>query len=347
MPVRVLVVDDSAFIRRRVTEILNGDKHIEVVGAAVNGQEAVELVRKLNPDVVTMDIEMPVMDGITAVRKIMQSHPVPILMLSSLTTAGAKATLDALDAGARDFLPKQMDDISQDREAAKRQLCARVRLLGARGLKADEKGESAPPVQSRPNPNPVQRFGKYRLVVIGTSTGGPVALQTVLTSLPANFPVPLLLVQHMPANFTPAFADRLNRVCAIRVKQAEDGERLERGCAYLAPGGMQMLLENKQGGAVIRIVESRPGQTYKPSVDVTFGSSSKVFGADVLAIVLTGMGADGREGARMLRNGGATVWAQDKDTSVIYGMPAAIAEAGLADKILALPAIGPSIMEVF
>lgn len=347
MPVRVLVVDDSSFFRKRLTEILNGDNHIEVVGAAINGKEAIELVKKLKPDVVTMDIEMPVMDGITAVRKIMQSDPLPILMFSSLTTDGAKATLDALEAGATDFLPKRMEDISQDRESAKRQLCARVRLIGARGL---QKGPllAAKPQFAAPAPKPAPglRRGKFRLVAIGTSTGGPVALQQVLTGLPASFPLPILLVQHMPASFTPAFAERLNKLSAIRIKEACDGDRLENGCAYLAPGGMQMLLEERHGGAVIRIVESRPGQTYKPSVDVTFGSASKLFGADVLAIVLTGMGADGREGARMLKHAGASVWAQDKGSSVIYGMPAAVVEAGLADKVLALNAIGPSLMEV-
>jgi two-component system chemotaxis response regulator CheB len=349
MPVRVLVVDDSSFFRRRLTEILNNDKHIEVVGAACDGREAIELVKKLNPDVVTMDIEMPVMDGITAVRKIMQSNPVPILMFSSLTTDGAKATLDALEAGAMDFLPKRMEDISQDRESAKRQLCARVRLIGARGLKktapAAQPQAPAPVAAPAPRASSVVRRGKYKLVVIGTSTGGPVALQQVLTSLPGSFPLPILLVQHMPASFTPAFAERLNKLSAIQVKQASDGDNLEKGCAYLAPGGMQMLLEDRPGAPVIRIIESRPGQTYKPSVDVTFGSASKLFGADVLAVVMTGMGADGREGARMLKNGGASVWAQDKETSVIYGMPAAVAEAGLADKVLALNAIGPSLTE--
>mgnify|MGYP002620750875 CR=1 FL=1 len=347
MPVRVLVVDDSSFFRRRLTEIFNSDSHIEVVGAAVNGQEAVELVKRLKPDVVTMDIEMPVMDGITAVKKIMQSDPLPILMFSSLTTEGARATLDALEAGATDFLPKRMEDISQDRESAKRQLCARVRLIGARGLKKREPPAAAP--KPAPVPAPVTaspRRGKYKVVVIGTSTGGPVALQQVMTSLPADFPLPILLVQHMPASFTPAFAERLNKLAPMRITQASDGDALERGCAYLAPGGMQMLLEQRHGVPTIRILESRPGQTYKPSVDVTFGSASKVFGADVLAIVMTGMGADGREGARMLKAAGATVWAQDKPSSVIYGMPAAVAEAGLADKILALNAIGASLREV-
>ena len=350
MPVRVLVVDDSSFFRRRLTEIFNSDKHIEVIGSAVNGQEAIELVKKLKPDVVTMDIEMPIMDGITAVKKIMQANPLPILMFSSLTTDGAQATLDALEAGAVDFLPKRMEDISQDREAAKRQLCARLRLISARGLKkpAAPAASQAAVQKTEPVPRPAPtkaRRGGYRLVVLGTSTGGPVALQKVLTSLPATFPLPILLVQHMPASFTPAFAERLNKLSGISIKEACDGDHLQKGWAYLAPGGKQMLVEDQRGSQVIRIVDSQPSQTYKPSVDVTFGSASKLFGGDVLAVVMTGMGADGREGAKMLKNHGSTVWAQDKETSVIYGMPAAIAEANLADNILALDAIAPALME--
>lgn len=348
MPVRVLVVDDSAFFRRRLTEILNSDPHINVVGAAADGKEAVEQTAVLHPDVITMDIEMPVMDGITAVRKIMQGHPTPILMFSALTTDGAKATFDALEAGAVDFLPKRMEDISQDREAAKRQLCARVRLIGARGLKpaTPVKLAAKPLPIAPPSPQAVaKRKGSYRLVAIGTSTGGPVALQEVLTKLPGNFPLPILLIQHMPGTFTPAFAERLNKLCAIDVKEAADGDQLRPGVAYLAPGGRQMLLEGKGGGNIIRIVESEPSQTYKPSVDITFGSAAKLFGGDVLAVVLTGMGADGREGARMLKRGGATVWSQDEASSVIYGMPAAIAEAGLADRIVALKDVGPNLVD--
>ena len=353
MPVRVLVVDDSAFFRRRLTEILNSDEHINVIGVAADGKEAIEQAAALHPDVITMDIEMPVMDGITAVKKIMQSHPTPILMFSSLTTSGAKSTLDALEAGAMDFLPKRMEDISQDREVAKRQLCARVRLIGARGLKPatpltkslQPQMKVAAPVAPAPSQPVAKRKGHYRVVVIGTSTGGPVALQEVLTKLPVNFPLPILLVQHMPGTFTPAFAERLNKLCAISVKEAADGDQLKPGVAYLAPGGKQMLLEGKGGSSIIRIIESDPSQTYKPSVDITFGSVTKLFTADVLAVVLTGMGADGREGARMLKRNGATVWAQDEASCVIYGMPAAIAEAGLADKIVALKDVGPNLVD--
>ncbi|HGX91949.1 MAG TPA: chemotaxis response regulator protein-glutamate methylesterase [Candidatus Tenderia sp.] len=350
MPVRVLVVDDSGFFRKRLTEILSADKHIEVIGSAADGKEAIEQVKQLKPDVVTMDIEMPVMDGITAVRRIMESVPTPVLIFSSFATEGAKATFDALDAGAVDFLPKRIEDISRDRETARRQLCARVRLIGARGLAhkqvmpakmaAKRVVHRSPPVASVP------RRGKYKLLAIGTSTGGPVALQQVLTKLPAHFPLPIVLIQHMPATFTPAFAERLNKLCAINVKEAEDGDVLTVGTALLAPGGKQMVLSKQGAQVVVRIRKSDAGQTYKPSVDTTFASAAEVLGGDVLSVVLTGMGADGREGARLLKSKGSTVWAQDEASSVIYGMPAAIAEAGLADRILALDDVAGDLVDV-
>ncbi len=352
MPVRVLVVDDSAFFRRRLTEIFAADAHIDVVGTAADGRQAIEQAKVLKPDVITMDIEMPVMDGISATRKIMASQPTPILMFSALTTQGAKATLDALEAGAVDFLPKRMEDISADKEVAKRQLCARVRLVGVKGLNtrnASLKSRTASAVKAVAPPKPARvagRRGQYKVVAIGTSTGGPVALQKVLTALPADFPLPILLIQHMPATFTPAFAERLNKLCNVGVKEASDGDILKRGQALLAPGGKQMVVEQARGGAVVRILESEPGQTYKPSVDMAFTSLAEVFNADVLSVVLTGMGADGREGARLLHQKGATVWAQDEATSVIYGMPAAIADAGLADRILALEDVAANIVEI-
>ncbi len=349
MAVRVLIVDDSAFFRRRLIDIFNSDKHIEVVGVAENGREAIAQVAALSPDLITMDIEMPIMDGITAVKKIMQSHPTPILMFSALTTAGAKSTLDALEAGAIDFLSKRMEDISLDHESARRQLCARVRLIGARSLRATSFAKSQDNPASVIQPSlrgVVKRKGDYRAVVIGASTGGPVALQEVLIKLPSDFPLPILLVQHMPATFTPTFSKRLDSLCAITVKEAIDGDLLKPGVAYLAPGGKQMLLQGNSDSMFVRIIESDASQIYKPSVDVTFGSAAKLLGADVLALVLTGMGADGREGARLLKRNGATVWAQDEASSVIYGMPAAIAEAGLADKIIALKDIGSNLLDV-
>jgi two-component system, chemotaxis family, protein-glutamate methylesterase/glutaminase len=346
MVAKVLVVDDSAFFRKRIVEILEADSHIEVVGTAADGREAIRQVSLLKPDVVTMDIEMPVMDGITAVRRIMAIRPTPVLMFSSLSYEGAQATLDALDAGALDFLPKRFDDITRDREQAKRILRARVRQLAAQKM---VKPALAPrPVGTAAAPAPARgegtgRLAQAQLVAIASSTGGPVALQQVLTALPKDFPLPILLVQHMPASFTPAFANRLDQQCAIRVKEAADGDVLHPGTAYLAPGGRQLTLQQRTGQVKVHIEDGDPGLHFKPCADVTFNSVAAVYGGKVQAVVLTGMGADGREGARALKKAGASVWAQDEATCVIYGMPQAVVEAGIADQVLPLPGIGPAL----
>ena len=344
MATRVLVVDDSGFFRRRVKEILEEDPLLTVIGDAANGQEAIDKAAELKPDVITMDIEMPVMDGIKATKLIMASNPTPIVMFSSLTTDGAKATLDALEAGALDFLPKRFEDISKDRDEAKKLLCQRVRAIAQ---KKSSLRKIIPAAKISPVNKPavttaavkrssvkIAKSGGIDLVAIGTSTGGPLALQNVLVNLPADFSKPIVMIQHMPATFTPAFAKRLDQLCKISVKEAEDGDQLKPGLALLAPGGKQMLIDGRAGNAVVRIIDSEPGLTYKPSVDITFRSITKVYPAKTLAIVLTGMGADGREGARMLKAQGSEVWAQDEESSVVYGMPAAIVDAGLADKIL-------------
>ena len=345
MAVRVLVVDDSGFFRRRVKEILEEDPSLEVIGDASNGEEAIEQALKLKPDVITMDIEMPVMDGIKATKKIMDSNPTPVIMFSSLTTEGAKATFEALEAGALDFLPKRFEDISKDRDEAKKLLCQRVREIGQKKsslqkiiakpkLAVETNQSQVKPVHQKVTPARVTKSGGIDLVAIGTSTGGPLALQNVLVDLPADFPKPIVMIQHMPATFTPAFAKRLDQLCKISVKEAADGDRILPGVALLAPGGKQMLIEGRAGNAVIKIIESEPSLTYKPSVDITFRSANNVFPSKTLAIVLTGMGADGREGARMLKGQGSEIWAQDEESCVVYGMPAAVVEAGLADKVL-------------
>lgn len=351
MTVRVLIVDDSGFFRRRLAEIFATDARLQVVGMAANGAEAVELAARLNPDVITMDVEMPVMDGITAVRRIMERRATPILMLSSLTTEGAQATLDALDAGAVDFLPKRLEEISSDKEHVNQQLCLRVLLLGRRGLAmAVKQRTSAAAPKTVPAPAPVRAAGtrlrtRCRVLAIGTSTGGPAALQEILKALPADFPLPILLVQHMPAAFTGPFAQRLDRVCQITVKEAAEGDALLPGRALLAPGGRQMRVENHAGQSVVRITDPEAGQTYKPSVDVTFSSLAQVYGGHVLAMILTGMGADGREGTRLLKAQGAVVWAQDEQSCVVYGMPHAVAQAGLVDQILPLSQIGAHLVQ--
>jgi len=352
MAVRVLVVDDSGFFRRRVTEMLSADPRLEVVGSAADGREAIVQAQKLKPDVITMDIEMPVMDGITAVRRIMATRPVPILMFSSLTHEGAQSTFEALEAGAVDYLPKNFEDISRNRDEVARVLRTRVWSIGVRGLprhaaSAVPAAATATAAKVAAPPRPASRSlrGKVKVVAIGTSTGGPVALQQVLSALPANFPVPLVLVQHMPASFTAAFARRLDQLCAITVREAAEGDVLESGCALLAPGGKQMVIESRGDRLRVHIADSAPDQNYRPCVDVTFGSLAKAVPGHTLAVVLTGMGADGREGARLLKEGGSHIWAQDEATSVIYGMPAAIAQAGLADHVLALPEVAERLVE--
>ncbi|KAE9658627.1 chemotaxis response regulator protein-glutamate methylesterase [Pseudomonas fluorescens] len=376
MAVKVLVVDDSGFFRRRVSEILSADPSIQVVGTATNGKEAIDQAIALKPDVITMDYEMPMMDGITAVRHIMQRCPTPVLMFSSLTHEGARVTLDALDAGAVDFLPKNFEDISRNPEKVKQMLCEKVHSISrsnrrslfsapapapapvapAAAPTSSSFSRPAPAPVARPAPPPVRTSAPaaghshspapkrkaYKLVAIGTSTGGPVALQRVLTQLPANFPAPIVLIQHMPAAFTKAFAERLDKLCRISVKEAEDGDILRPGLALLAPGGKQMMVD---GRGAIKILPGDERLNYKPCVDITFGSAAKSYGDKVLAVVLTGMGADGREGARLLKQGGSAIWAQDEASCVIYGMPMAIVKADLADAVYSLDDIGKHLVE--
>ncbi len=381
MTVSVLVVDDSGFFRKRLTEILTVSGQIKVVGAATNGREGVEMAEKLRPDVITMDYEMPVMDGISAVREIMARRPVPVLMFSSLTYEGARVTLDALEAGAVDFLPKNFEEIARDTSELQKILIERIldvarsspgaKPSGPVGSPAGSAspGSSSPaaeparerPVRPRPSvaapqvkpaqpeaPRRSFRRGPakhYSVVAIGTSTGGPVALQKVLVGLPASFPAPMVLVQHMPASFTPAFAERLNKLCNIEVRQAEEGDLLRPGVALLAPGGKQMIIESRGGQARIRILPGDDRLHYRPCVDVTFGSLARAFPGKTLGVILTGMGADGKEGCRLMKQSGSDIWSQDEKSSVIYGMPMAVARAGLTDEVLTLEDIGPRLVE--
>ncbi len=354
MTVSVLVVDDSGFFRRRLGEMINGFDGLKVVGAASNGREAIDMALKLKPDVITMDYEMPVMDGITAVRHIMEQCPTPILMFSSLTYEGARVTLDSLEAGAVDYLPKNFEEISKSSAVLKKKLAERILAVAGAGkgnalrqsVAAPASKPAAPAAKPAPKPaapvpaaRPVARKsrGDFELVAIGTSTGGPVALQNVLTQLPANFPLPIVLIQHMPSTFTSAFAERLNSLCQISVVEAKDGDSLRPGVAMLAPGGKQMMIGK---GGRVKVLPGDERLNYKPCVDITFGSAANAFNSKVLAIVLTGMGSDGCEGAKLLKQKGATVWAQDEKTSVIYGMPMAVAKANLADQVLPLTQIG-------
>ena len=373
MAYKVLVVDDSSFFRRRVTDILNKDPKLNVIDVAVNGQEAVDKALLLKPDVITMDIEMPVLNGIEAVKKIMAKSPTSILMFSSLTHQGAKATLEALDAGALDFLPKKFSEIATNSDEAGSLLRQRVveiarkpTILRSRA-RADTSSVNSQTSKltiektrlSRPITSPVttkekksthtliRSSGKeYKLLAIGTSTGGPVALQKILVELEQNFPLPIIIVQHMPAAFTAAFASRLNSLCKITVKEAAEGDVLQAGCAYLAPGGRQMIISGSESSAKIRILDDdSPKITFKPSVDISFGSAAKTFSGKVLGVVLTGMGSDGKEGSRMLKAKGATIWSQDEQSCVVYGMPQAVDKEGISQLSISLASMAQSIVK--
>jgi two-component system chemotaxis response regulator CheB len=286
-------------------------------------------------------------------------------MLSHFTREGARATLDALDAGALDFLAKRMEEISGNHQESIRLIRKRIRALGLNGRMpaptAKVLSSLASPAPRNPSAYAIEPYSSepqsiephsteqgrtrfcpedFKLLAIAASTGGPVALQRILTRLPENFPLPILLIQHMPGSFTSAYAQRLDQQCAIQVKEAEHGDILRAGSAYLAPGGRQVELRTRGEHVCIHLVEAKPEEHYKPSVDIAFRSAAGVFPAETMAIVLTGMGADGCEGARLLKQGGSTIWAQDKASSVIYGMPRAVAKAGLVDQVLSLDDIG-------
>ncbi len=339
--VRVLIVDDSAFFRRRIREHLESSQQILIAGEATNGREAIEMSARLEPDLITMDVAMPEMDGISAVREIMHRNPTDILMISSLTRDGARATLDALEAGAVDFLSKQDCMNAAPADHGTQTLTGRVVDIARRrrGQQLARNPVPTPPPVPQPAGQSLAAGRALKLVVIGASTGGPVAIQQVLGALPADYPYPILVAVHMPAEFTATFAERLDSVCRIEVALANDGDVLRPGSALIAPGGQQTLVEQRRAQLVARL---RPGgeQLYKPSVDILFGSAARTLGGAVQAVVLTGMGADGTDGARLLKERGSHVWSQDQATSVVYGMPYSVDKAGYSDRILPLQEIG-------
>ena len=339
--VRVLIVDDSAFFRKRIREQLERSGEIVIAGEAANGQEAVTMAGTLRPDVITMDVAMPLMDGISAVRHIMREHPTDILMVSALTREGARSTLDALEAGAVDFLTKHTGGAGESARGGVESLAERVIDIARHQRERQPHGRGVPQKPAVPGRRE-RRRDALRLVAIGASTGGPVAVQRVLAALPANYPYPLVVAVHMPAEFTAAFAERLDATCAIKVRHANDGDELSPGLALIAPGGLQSSVELHGGHLRVRV---RPGgeHLYKPSVDILFESAAEALGGAVQAVVLTGMGSDGTAGAGRLKARGAIVWSQDQQSSIVYGMPYSVAKAGYTDRVLALDDIGPAL----
>lgn len=331
--ISVVVVDDSAFMRKALSSMLDKDPEIKVAATARDGEEGLELIRKLQPDVVTLDIEMPRMDGLTALRHIMMEMPRPVLMVSSLTTEGAEATLKALELGAVDFIPKQLSKVSLDIVKIEDNLRSKVKEIARRKFRSPHTARR--PTKALEKTAPVVRGAQQRdVVAIGVSTGGPPAVQKVLSQLPENFPAGILIAQHMPAAFTGPFAKRLDGVCKIAVKEAENGERFRQGVAYVSPGGRHLRLEQKVSRLEISVSDEPAEALYKPSANVLIESVAHGVGRRALAAILTGMGNDGMEGVRALKQKGGLALAQSDATCVVYGMPKAIVDAGLADEVV-------------
>ena len=366
---KVLVVDDSAFMRKLISDMLSKHPNLTVIGTARNGKDALSKVQTMKPDVITMDIEMPLMNGLEALKEIMDHYPTPIVMLSSTTEIGAANTITAIEYGAVDFVAKPGGPISLNLGEVEKEIVEKVyaaskvrvdRLIRRDIVRkpilhstttAPEQSSIQPLNKDLPSPRAVHKKiskSQRSFVIIGTSTGGPRALQEVLTSLPANIPAPILIVQHMPPNFTKSLAERLNGMSALRIKEAEDGEELLNGVAYIAPGGIHLKFEKSGIGYKVRLDPSEPPRMgHRPSVDVLLESAALKQDLQYVTAIMTGMGHDGRDGMRKLQASCTTVTiAESEQTSVVYGMPKAIKDAGLADEVVDLQNIAPTIMEI-
>jgi len=340
--IRVLVVDDSMFMRRMISDLLSQDAALEVVGAARNGQEGLELARQLKPDVITLDVEMPVMDGVTMLQKLMQEQPTPVLMLSSLTTEGAEVTLRCLELGAVDFVPKPSGSISLDLYKISSQIIEKVKAVARARIAVAP--ASARPATATPPPSPLigRPTKDAPLVVIGASTGGPRALNTVMSSLPVGLHAQLVIIQHMPEGFTRSLAERLDRSSAFTVREAQGGETLQPGMAYLAPGGKHLTVER---GDKIALTQDPPVHGVRPSVDVALLSIAQNYPGAVVVAILTGMGSDGAAGVRALHAKGAYTIAEDESTCVVFGMPRAAIQTGCVKRVVPLYQIAEAITE--
>ncbi len=338
--IRILVVDDSAIMRKLIIDILKRDPQIEIVGQAENGKKAVELARILKPDVITLDIEMPEMDGLTALKFLRKEVPSSrVIMFSSLTQEGAKATIEALSLGAFDFVPKpSTKSFLESVKKIEEELLPKIKG-------ATEQIKRKPFVL--PKLTTRIRSGLYRVLGIGVSTGGPQTLSEIFKNLPGNFPAPILIVQHMPPLFTKQLADRLDKLSPLRVKEAEDGEPIKEGTCYIAPGDYHMVVKKENQQKIIHLHKGPPKNNCRPSVDVLFESLAEVYNGTCLALILTGMGRDGAEGAKLIKQKGGAVMAQDAESSIVYGMPRAVIESGLADEILSLTEIPKRLKEIF
>ena len=348
--IRVLVVDDSALMRQFISDILNTDPRIEVAGTARDGKDALAQMKLLNPDIVTMDVEMPVMDGLQALEEIMRTNPKPVIMVSSVTKEGAEITMKALAAGCVDFIAKPSGSISLNIRDIGQDLIDKViaastaKIRGRSGILG---GVKTSPINSEfRRMNPPMSLGRRDIVAIASSTGGPMALSELMPKIPKNFPVPIVITQHMPKEFTPSFAKRLNDSSQIEVVEGFDGLTLKPGRAVIAPGGYHMIIKRRTGAAICSLSDAPPVLSVKPAANVMFLSIADEFGGNVLCVILTGMGRDGTDGAVALKRKGAYVIAESQKTCVVYGMPKAAVDAGVVDEVLPLNEIPDAIVRL-
>ncbi len=338
----VLVVDDSAYMRKVVSNLLQSDEDIFVVDTARDGLDALEKVKKWKPDVVTLDVEMPRLDGLSALERIMRECPTPVVMLSSLTQEGSETTIRALTIGAVDFVPKPSGTISLDIHKVKEELITKVKVAA----RASVVNLGTPVVAVPPKPvvpSAVMPVGAIpdKLVIIGSSTGGPNALQQIVPRLPGNLPAAVLIVQHMPPRFTNSLANRLNETSQLEVREAREGDVLQCGKAFVAPGGYHMVLISK---TVIGLNQNPPVHSVRPAVDVTFESAVNYYKSQIVGVILTGMGYDGSRGMALVKKMGGKTIVQNEETSVVYGMPRVVVEMGKADRILPVQKIADEIV---
>lgn len=343
-PVKVLVVDDSPFMRRAIAGMLHSDPGIKVVGEAANGEEAVQKVRTLMPDIVTMDIEMPRMNGLDALRIIMKEHPLPVLMVSSLTEEGARDTVKALEYGAADYIPKSLSGNIVNIVNMKSDLIEKVKLLGRSKGKIKGIGGRTPGVVENHIVSTLPP--QISIVVIGASTGGPKALQEVIPRLPKNFPAGILIIQHMLPLFTLSFAERMRELCQIEVREAKDGDVIKPCLALVAPGGSHIRIRRWQEGEAYVKLSKEPHMLHMPSIDIAMESVAHAFAGRTLGVIMTGMGQDGCEGIKAIKSMKGKAIAQDEETSVIFGMPKAAIESGLIDKVVPLGKIAEEIINI-
>jgi two-component system, chemotaxis family, protein-glutamate methylesterase/glutaminase len=342
---RVLVIDDSAYVRKVVKEILSRSPFVEVVGTARYGREALDLVEELNPDVITCDLNMPELDGVEFVREQMLRRPVPIIIMS-VANETAEAALTALDAGAVDFVQKPTALASEKIFDVSTELLEKVKAAGNIALNRISAVPAPPSVVSEPLPE-INGSHSVDLVVLGISTGGPQALKRWIPQLPPNFPVPVLMVMHMPIGYTEMYAAKLNEQSHLEVREAGEGDEVRPGRVFLAPAGRHLTVKRTSSGKVVTHLDAKPFSTlHRPAVDVLFQSAAEVYGNRVLGVVMTGMGSDGKQGAAWIKAQGGLIFTEAESSCVVYGMPATVVEAGLSDKSVALQDMTRAIMEV-